>query len=83
MENVHPTISAIIQSQLGITEKPKTKKVQVQQLKQGDVLQSGQIVTASPVAGLNTPRGKMELGIDGFLKVWGKYTIIVIKDQSI
>jgi hypothetical protein len=86
MENLHPLFKGIIHTHAPTLSeheavKPRTKKLQVQQLKKGDVLQSGEVVTSSPVAGLNTPRGKMELGINGFLKVWGKYTIISVKEE--
>jgi hypothetical protein len=57
------------------------QKKQVKDLSIGDALQSGGVVTHSPIAGLKTPKGKVELGIDGYLKVWNKYNTIAIKDK--
>lgn len=55
-----------------------TKKVEAQYLSVGDVLQSGGTVTHRPSVGIKTPRGKVDLGIDGFLKTWNKTTEIAI-----
>jgi hypothetical protein len=51
---------------------------QAQYLSIGDKLQSGGTVTHRPSVGIKTPRGKVELGVDGKLKVWNKTTEIAI-----
>lgn len=60
------------------------KSLQVQQLKTGDVLSSGAKVISDPVAGLCTPKGKMEISIEYAngnrkLQTWGKYTTVSLK----
>jgi len=55
--------------------------IEAQNLTIGDKLASGGVVTSSPSVGLRTPSGKVELGVNGFLKVWNKRTkITVIKN---
>ncbi len=51
---------------------------QAQYLSIGDKLASGGTVTHRPSVGIKTPRGKVELGVDGKLKVWNKTTEIAI-----
>jgi hypothetical protein len=55
-----------------------TKHVEAQYLSIGDKLQSGGVVTHRPSVGIKTPRGKVDLGIDGFRKTWNKTTEIAI-----
>ncbi len=53
--------------------------VQAQNLKIGDVLaHGGGVVTHRPSAGIKTPSGKIDLGINGYLKTWNKRTLIAI-----
>jgi hypothetical protein len=54
------------------------KSVEAQYLSIGDKLQSGGVVTHAPSVGIKTPSGKVELGVNGFLKVWNKRTLITI-----
>lgn len=60
----------------------------VYELRKGDVLSgSGAIIISDPVAGLNTPTGKVEIGVqypDGkrSLKLWGKYTTVGVKSKA-
>ena len=54
------------------------KLVEAQNLNIGDKLQSGGVVTHRPSAGINTPSGKIDLGINGFKKTWNKRTEIAI-----
>lgn len=54
------------------------KSVQAQYLKKGDVLASGGTVTHEPTSGLNTPSGKVDIGINGFRRTWNKRTEITI-----
>jgi hypothetical protein len=57
------------------------KIVQAQYLKKGDVLCSGGTVTHSPSVGIKTPSGKIELGVNGYLKVWNKRTEIAVYEN--
>lgn len=52
-------------------------------LKVGDKLCSGGTVTSRTYCGVKTPYGKVQLGVDGFLKVWNKRTIIAIEDNAV
>jgi hypothetical protein len=52
--------------------------VEAQYLSVGDKLASGGIVTHRPSVGIKTPSGKVEIGVNGFLKVWNKRTPITI-----
>lgn len=61
----------------------KTKIVEVQDLMRGDMLASGGTVTHSPTAGLHTPNGKVDLGIDGIGRTWNKKTKIAILCQKV
>jgi len=61
-----------------INETTTRKSVQAQYLKKGDVLASGGVVTSAPSSGLNTPSGKIDLGINGFRRTWNKRTEITI-----
>jgi hypothetical protein len=54
------------------------KNVEAQHLSIGDKLASGGVVTHRPSVGIKTPSGKVELGVNGFLKVWNKRTLITI-----
>ncbi len=54
------------------------KQVEAQYLKKGDKLASGGVVTHAPTSGLNTPSGKVDIGIDGFKRTWNKTTLIAI-----
>jgi hypothetical protein len=54
------------------------KHIEAQYLTKGDKLASGGTVTHSPSRGIKTPSGKIELGINGFLKVWNKKTLITV-----
>lgn len=61
------------------------KEVKVKYLKAGDVLSSGAKITSAPVAGLKTPAGKVEVGVEypnGNKKtqLWGKETTVRLKD---
>ena len=61
------------------------QKKEVRFLSVGDVLTgSGAKVISAPVAGLKTPSGKVEIGIEypnGIKKtqIWGKYTVVGVK----
>lgn len=58
------------------------KQVEAQYLKKGDKLCSGGVVTHAPTVGLKTPKGNVDLGVDGFLRTWNKKTkIAVVVDQ--
>lgn len=54
------------------------KRIEAQFLSKGDKLASGGVVTHSPSTGIKTPSGKVELGINGYLKVWNKKTLISV-----
>jgi hypothetical protein len=54
------------------------KHIEAQYLSKGDKLASGGTVTHSPSTGIKTPSGKVELGINGYLKVWNKKTLITV-----
>lgn len=58
------------------------KHVEAQYLKKGMVLASGGTVTHSPSKGIKTPSGKVDLGINGFLKTWNAKTVITIVEPS-
>jgi hypothetical protein len=51
---------------------------EAQYLSKGDKLATGEVVTHSPSVGYKTPSGKVELGINGYLKVWNKKTLIAV-----
>lgn len=52
---------------------------QAQYLSVGDKLAfTGGVVTHRPTRGLKTPSGKVELGVNGFLKVWNARTEIAV-----
>lgn len=55
----------------------QTKQVEAQHLSIGDKLFTG-VVTHAPSVGIKTPRGKVELGVNGYLKTWCKYTKITV-----
>lgn len=55
------------------------KLVEAQYLKIGDKLQSGGVVTHNPSTGIKTPSGKVDLGVNGYLKTWNKRTLIAIE----
>jgi hypothetical protein len=65
------------------------KKTEVRHLKVGDKLAgSGVTVISPPTAGIKTPTGKMEIGIEypngkKYLKIWGKYTVVGVKTEDI
>lgn len=54
------------------------KHIEAQYLTKGDKLASGGVVTHAPSRGIKTPSGKVELGINGYLKVWNKKTLITV-----
>lgn len=54
------------------------KTIEAQYLSKGDKLASGGTVTHNPSVGIKTPSGKIELGINGYLKVWNKKTLIAV-----
>jgi len=54
------------------------KEVQAQFLKVGQTLATGEKVTQSATRGYGTPRGKVELHINGYLKVWNARTLITV-----
>lgn len=54
------------------------KYIEAQYLSKGDKLASGGVVTSNPSRGIKTPSGKVELGINGYLKVWNKKTLITV-----
>lgn len=56
----------------------KRIEVQAQFLSVGQKLATGEIVTHRPQRGLKTPSGKVELGINGYLKVWNARTSITV-----
>lgn len=55
------------------------KQVEAQFLRKGDKLCSGGVVTHSPSTGIKTPSGKIDLGVNGYLKTWNKRTLIAIE----
>jgi hypothetical protein len=62
----------------------KVATKRVYQLTVGDELSSGAKVISNPVAGLRTPSGKVEIGIEypggnRKLQIWGKNTTIGVK----
>jgi len=59
-------------------DRTNRKLVQAQDLKVGDKLCSGGVVTGRPSRGINTPSGKIDLGVNGYLKTWNKRTVIAI-----
>lgn len=55
------------------------KEVRVTDLQIGDVLLPTMgVVTERPYDSINCPKGKINLGINGFKKVWGKSTTIKV-----
>lgn len=57
------------------------KTVRVTDLKTGDTLSSGAKVISNPFAGVRTPRGKVEIGIEytngqRVLRIWNKSTTV-------
>lgn len=52
--------------------------VEAQNLKVGQKLCSGGLVTHAPSRGIKTPTGKIDIGIDGYLKTWSKKTGVAI-----
>lgn len=54
------------------------KIVEAQYLSVGDKLASGGTVTHRPSVGIKTPPGKVELGVNGYLKTWNKKTLIAV-----
>lgn len=61
----------------------RTVRVQAQALRVGDwLVGSGRLVTEAPSAGISTPTGKIDVGIDGYRRTWGKYTQIVVRRSS-
>jgi len=58
------------------------KLVEAQFLKVGDKLSSGGVVTSRPSAGIDTPRGKVDLGVNGYRKTWNKRTLISIENTQ-
>lgn len=61
-----------------------TKK-EIRHLSIGDILAgSGVKVISAPTAGIKTPTGKVEVGVEypnghKMLKIWGKYTVVGVK----
>lgn len=60
------------------------KTIRVTDLKTSDMLSGGAKVISSPVAGIRTPRGKVEIGIEysngqRVLRVWNKSTTVGIQ----
>lgn len=67
-----------------IPQQQKSVERRVSQLQVGDELSSGAKVISSPVAGLKTPAGKVEIGIEypggrRKLQLWGKNTTVGVK----
>jgi hypothetical protein len=56
-------------------------QVEAQYLKVGDVLQTGEVVTHRPSRGIKTPSGKVDLGVNGYLKTWNKTTKITVLNR--
>ena len=56
-------------------------KIRAADLKVGDLLPTG-VVTHRPSSGVATPRGKIEFGLNGILKVWGKNTMVTIEREG-
>lgn len=59
----------------------RTEK-QAQNLKVGDKLATGEIVTTEPYRGLKTPSGKVDLGVNNFRKTWNARTLITIITEN-
>lgn len=57
------------------------KLVQAQDLKVGDKLISGGVVTHKPYVDIKTPSRKINLGVNGYLKTWNKTTVIAINNE--
>lgn len=69
-----------------LNETDMRKLVQAQYLKKGDRLANipNAVVTHAPSVGIKTPSGKVELGVNGYLKVWNKRTeIAILIEESI
>lgn len=63
----------------------KANERKVFQLVKGDKLSSGALVVSSPSAGMNTPKGKMDIQIEypnGETKWmrWGKHTVVTLEN---
>ena len=55
-------------------------KVAVKDLRVGDILQpTGRKVTHNPYRGLFTPKGKHDLGIEGYKETFGSSTLVTIE----
>lgn len=61
------------------------KKVQVKDLRKGDVLSSGAVITSNPVELVHTPKGKVTIGVrypkesQAYARTWGKYTEVTVE----
>lgn len=69
----------------GITATPGTilLKVEARHLHIGDILVATHgTVTHAPSCGISTPRGKVDLGVNGFRKTWNKTTEILIERKG-
>jgi hypothetical protein len=54
--------------------------LRVWNLRVGDVLTAtGKTVTRDPQVGAMTPSGKVEVGVDGVRKTWGKWTMVRVE----
>lgn len=61
-------------------------KVQVKDLRKGDVLSSGAIMLSDPLVGIWTPKDKYEINVrypDGKEKkqLWGRYTTVTVLNR--
>lgn len=65
------------------TTKKNYRLVQAQYLRKGDKLaHTNGVVTHTPHVGIKTPSGKVELGVNGYLKTWGKRTEIAVLNDG-
>lgn len=54
-------------------------KVQAQHLQPGDIVGSGEIVQQVIIASTQWPSNKCLVRLDGFDRLWGKYTMINVE----
>jgi hypothetical protein len=77
------------QYQLGMEEglRPGIRNVAAKDLRTGDVLSSGSKIFSSAFAGVRTPKGKVEIGVEypggkRKIQLWNRSTLIGVMDQT-
>jgi hypothetical protein len=67
----------------GTCQVARTVDVRASQLRKGDwLIGSGRLVTHNPSRGARTPSGKIDVGIDGYLRTWGASTTIRVRRHA-